>query len=464
MEIQLSQEELDKYAKQSKKIIYSTNVLKQENKLIRRELKGTTNGNLWAIILNYEIKDGINQEVILGTLRTTNDRRRKISDIEGFISNQLEQNLEDGLEYTHYEKLKNYIKSENIPFELSTEGKAIMLCKSEEQVEIPRTMFENDKKELITLYTKDQIQEMETKLISVFDEERQRKIEEKWKMTREKIFKEVTLEEKEKFLLGERIAEIVQKTENDDYDNKKMVEIKNKFKRKAASKYLLEVFDNEQGFDDIQSTKFVLLDFYINMKEKGLASDVISSLEFIEKKLFFRCQKQNGEINEKDLSDIEEIQKYIQFFNIVKAGKDWNSRLYALKIGKINFDKLNLIIENVEGKDSELLEYVKLKEEVINETQAENIKLKESKYPSVKKLYNFILNSESRENIKNDEEYLVEKVFEQYKSDLVRENTELIDIYNHYARIYNRFVCPTSIDAPRYSDVEIFGEEENEGR
>ena len=32
MEIQFSKEELDKYAKQSKKIIYSTHILKQKNK------------------------------------------------------------------------------------------------------------------------------------------------------------------------------------------------------------------------------------------------------------------------------------------------------------------------------------------------------------------------------------------------------------------------------------------------
>lgn len=462
MEVQFSQEELEKYAKESKKIVYSTNVLKKENKLIRRELKGPIGESLWAIILNYEIKEGINQEVILGTLRTTSERRRKISDIETFISNQLEENLQEGMEYTYFEKLKNYIQAENVPFELSTEGKAIMLCRSEELVEIPRTVLENDKKELNILYSKDQIREMEEKLTRVFDEDRQRKKEEEWKKRREIIFNEITPEEKEKFLLGEKIAEVVQRTENDDYDNKKMVEIKNRFKRKVASKYLLDVFDSEQMFDDVQSAKFILLDFYKNMKEKGLANDLISTLEFLEKKMFIKCERQNGKINERDLNDIQDIQKYIQFFNIVKSGRDWNSRLYALKIGKINFEKLNTIIENIEGKDSELLEYVKVKEEMINETKSENIKLNESKYPSVKKLYKFILNSESREDIKNEEEYLVEKVFEQYKSDLVKENKDIIDVYNYYARKYNRYVCPTSIDGPEYSEVEKFAEDENE--
>lgn len=462
MERPFSQEELNKYAKQSKKIIYSTNVLKQQNKLIRRELTGIDKENVWAIILNYEIKKGINQEVILGTLRMTGERRRKISEIETLISKQLEQNLDKDSKYTSYKNLEKYIEEEAVPFDLTKEGREIIICQSEEPVEFTRTIFENEQKEIEALYTRKEIEEMDANVQTMHEENIQKREEEDhWKIIREKILKNLSPEEREKFLLGERITEVVQKTEIDSYDNRKRTDIKSKFKRKVATKYLLGIFEHEQGYDDIQSAKIVLLDFYKNMKEKGLASDVISTLEILERKIYDKCKNQNGEIDEKDLEDLQEIQRYTQFFNIVKRGMDWNARLYALKIGKIDFRKLNQIIERFNGKDSELIEYLNLKAEMINETQTDNIKLDESKYPSVKKLYKCILNSDVKEETRNDEEYLVEKVFEQHKSELVRDNKEAIEVYNHYAKIHKRYVCPIPNDVSEITHMEPLGHEEN---
>ena len=68
-------EKLNKYAKESRKIEYSTKLFdekkmeeREEPKVILRQLIDDEENNMWTIILKYKTLDNIPQEVIMGTI------------------------------------------------------------------------------------------------------------------------------------------------------------------------------------------------------------------------------------------------------------------------------------------------------------------------------------------------------------------------------------------------------------
>lgn len=238
----ITEEKLDKYAKESKYITYSTEIYKttlnerEKPKIALRELTKEEDDEkeegaekkekrIWSFILKYKTLEKIPQEVIIGTLDDTPDRKDKAIEIIKLLIGQLEENVvsEDG--YKNYEELFQYVHNQNIPFNLTMEGAEILITKSKENVKIERTCFENEKGKIESRFDKDDIEkikkERNTKLKKYIEE---KQIAGRWKERREKIINSFdTEDEKQKFLKGENITKFLKETDK-DIETKKILQ------------------------------------------------------------------------------------------------------------------------------------------------------------------------------------------------------------------------------------------------
>ena len=209
---------------------------------------------------------------------------------------------------------------------------------------------------------------------------------------------------------------------------------------KKDSEYVPNVKQQGENEDE-------LLNEYIKIKEKGIASDINKALEGLEEKLTAEIQKKMDEQKEsketetKDYAQVRLLQGYEHFFNLVKNGMDRTARFYAINEEKINFDVLEKLF--VKYNEKEMLEYIQLKQEMLKETNTEDIKNKEHEYPGIRNLYEFLLNSSVRERTKEDDENMFLKVFDKAKRKMLENNTDEINLYNSYAKRFKIYECPT---------------------
>lgn len=447
-------EKLKRYAKECKQIIYSTQIFSREEKpkLILRDLVNDEGKNVWAIILKYEVSEDVPQEVIIGTLDNTSERKEKAIDIIGFIRGQLEENTNSEVGYRNYETLADYVQNGRVPFTLTMEGKDILATKSKENIAIARTYFENRQGKMECLFAKEDLEKMKkTKVSELSKYMQQQKIIGRWNESREKILaKFKTEEERQKFLKGEEIAKIMQGAEITDEDTQKDREEKMNNKKEMVVDYLLDSYEEKE--DDIQdkssqdeikrSAKNTLLVGYLRLKEKGFAIDANIALEGLEGNVYQKIEQQKGEVVLEDFKKIELFQNYQKFFNLVKSGRDWNARIFATKLVKLDFNILRQIFEKFSDQDKELQEYITLKQKMLEETQANNIENSGEQYPSVRELNKFLLDSSIREKTKEDEEYIISGIFEQAKEEMLQANADAIDSYNYYAEKFGIYACP----------------------
>lgn len=433
-------ERLNKYAKESRNIQYSTKIFektteeREKPKIILRELtkdEGQKEKRIWTIILKYKTLDNIPQEVIMGTLDSTPQRKEKAIEIMNLIRDQLEENVTSELGYEHYEKLSQYVRSENIPFKLTMEGTDILSRKSQESDLIKRTCFENAQGKIENIFTKEVLDKMKIERKNEISQYiRQKQIIQKWEERREKILKSFDTEEKKQaFLKGEKITEFLKETDGDT-----------EFQKDITADYLLEAYDDENKNEN-ENPRLNLLKGYLKIKEKGLAIDVKKSLEDLENKYYKSIKEKKGEISEDDYAKLGVIDDYKTFFDLVKTGKDWNARLFALKLKKIDFNGLRKIFETIRSEDKELLNYFTIKERMINDVKTDNIEADYNQYDSVKELYEFLLHSSVREKTKEDDEHVISGIYEHVKREIIARNIDEIEIYNHYAEKSDIAVC-----------------------
>lgn len=421
-------EKLNKYAKESRNIQYSTKIFEETTekrdrpKIVLRELTKDEK-HIWAIILKYKILDNIPQEVIIGMLDNTSERKEKAIEIINLIRGQLEENVTSEEGYEHYEKLSQYVQGENIPFKLTMEGTDILSSKSKENIPITRTCFENRQGKIESLFTEEDLEQMKKERNSELSKYiKQKKIIQKWKERREKIIDSFDTEEKkQKFLKGEKITEFLKDTdENMD------------FKKSVTVDYLLEEYDDENKNEN-ENPRLNLLKGYSKIKEKGLAIDVKIILEELESRYYKSIKDKKGEISPEDYNKLEIIDDYKTFFDLVKTGKDWNARVFALKLKKIDFSSLKKIFEKFKPEDKELLKYLDIKERMINDVQTDSIEVDYNEYDSVKELHEFLLHSSVREKTKEDDEHVICGVYEHIKREIIASNLDEMELYSQYA-------------------------------
>lgn len=423
-----AEEKLNKYAKESKNIEYSTKIFevtteeREKPKIVLRELTKEEN-RVWTIILKYKTLGNIPQEVIMGTLGDTNERKKKAIDIINLIRGQLEENVTFETGYENYEKLSKYVQSENIPFKLTMEGTDILSCKSKESIQIRRTCKENSQGKIESLFGKEELDQMRKERKSEITEYiQQKRIVQKWEERREKILKSFDTEEKKQaFLKGEKITEFLKETDEDI-----------EFQKDITADYLLEAYDDENQNEN-ENPRLNLLKGYLKIKEKGIAIDVKKALEDIENNYYKAIKEKKGEISEEDYAKLGVIDDYKTFFDLVKTGKDWNARLFALKLKKIDFKGLKKIIETIRSEDKELLKYFSIKERMINEVKTDNIEVDYNQYDSVKELNKFLLHSSVRAKTAEDDEHVISGIYQHIKREIIASNLDEIELYNHYA-------------------------------
>ena len=423
-----------------KNIIYNTKIFEEKSdvendkeknyKIIVRELKQGKDRKIvdkkkeekliWTVILRYKVDDRP-QEVIMGTLGEVLERKEKAKTIIKLIEKQLKENSMEKKGYDSFEQLFKYIKGESIPFSFTLEGMDVLSSKSKDNVLIERTVIENRHGEMQNIYSNEdmeRIKEKRNSQLSTYIRE-QKKLE-RWNERKSKILDRLEPLDKEKFLEGERITQFIR--EQEDILSK----------RELAVRYLT---DDQEEISDKENSKSKLLKGYIKIKEKGLAIDAKMTLETIENEYYKSIRENSGDITEAQYKGLELIDSYKNFFDLVKMGKDWNARLVALKLKKINFDVLEKLFTKYRGEDIELLEYLKLKEKMINNVGTDTIELDYNQSDSVKELYDFLLHSSIREKTKSDDEFLISRVYEEgIKKELLEQDYDSLELYNHYAK------------------------------
>lgn len=430
-------DKLKEYARTSKNIQYSTKIFEKtedtskKTKIVLRELiKGENEKekHVWAIILKYTIDD-IPQEVIMGTLGNTNERKEKTVDIINFIENQLEENTNSETGYDGYERLCQYVQTLNIPFEFTGEGIDILANKSKKDTSILRTYYSDNQgkiqckydEEAVKIRTKDKQQQL-------FEEANRKKEIGKWKSRREKILKSfIQQDKKQAFTKGEKVTEFIRETEDDIEAQQNLV-----------ADYLLEAFTEEKTNSN---PKLDLAIGYLKIKEKGIVIDIKRHVEKLEATYFKEIEEKKREVTFEEYKTIERFGDIKNFFELVKNGQDWNARLFALRLKKIDFGSIKTIVEKYDKKDTELLEYLDLKEKAINEMQTDSIEVDYEKYNTVKEMYEFLMHSSIREMTKRDDKRVISSIYEHIKREILESNFDEVAFYNSYAEKSNMYVC-----------------------
>lgn len=447
-------DKLQEYARTSKNIQYSTKIFEKTEdpnkkpKLLLREVIKDENkkeNHFWAVILKYTI-DNIPQEVIMGTLGNTNDRKEKAVEIINFIGKQLEENTIPEAGYDYYKELYNYLKTLNIPFKFTMEGLNILANKRKEKSNMVRTYYPDKQGKIQCAYPEEAV-------ITIAEQKMQKLLEEankmeelgKWRERRKKILNSFNTKEKRQELLkGEGITLFIQETDENIETQKNIV-----------FDYLQEGLEDSSN----ENPKFKLFKRYLLKKEKGLAIAAKVTLEELEDKYYNEIRKKGGNFTQEELDWLALIKEYGKFFDLVKVGRDWNARLeFSLQIKDFNI--LKKIFE--EKKDKELLEYLDLKEKMINEVKLAEIEVDFNKYDSVKELNKFLINASEREINSSkraidyskiliegeieieevNEQEFVSQMYEHVKRLIIESNFDSLELYNKYAEKSNRPVCP----------------------
>lgn len=430
-------EKLIEKAKGLKNIVYSLDSVKDNHKINFYYLKDEKNQiDKGAFILKYKYK-GIDQEVIIATMDKAGNHIENAKNIIELIESQLEANFKGKTDYKKFEQLRNYINKSQSPFSFTMEGSDIYFCAKEGDNVFKRTYYERinkfKKNTIECLYTDDEMKRMK--------KERQdrtqqlvNKIEKntKWKKRRELILQKLpTEEEKIQFLQGEKISEIFQENEECIITNR----------RDVVADYLIENYENA---NDENSDGFKDLEKYLEIKEKGLSIDAKIILERIQNKYFENIQEKGGEISPKDERTMNTLDNYKSFFELIKTGRDFNARFLALKWKKIDFGIVNKFFELYSQKDVELLNYLQLKEDVINDIQIqEKVGLDDyKKHESIRNLYNFLAHSHLRNYTKDDDKEFMLDTYDKMREEVVNNNIESVEKYNYYAEKNGLFICP----------------------
>ena len=432
-------DKLTEYARTSSNIQYSTKIFEKTEdtskrpKLVLRELIKEDNGkvkHIWAIILKYVIND-IPQEVIMGILGISNERNDKEKAIEiiNAIRNQLEENTNQGTGYDYYEKLFEYVQTGNIPFEITVEGINILANKSKKDISIMRTYYSDNQGKIQCKYDEKAVKTLKKEKQKQLLEEADKKKEiNKWKSRREKILKSFIKQDRKKaFIKGEKVTEFIKAREDDIEAQQDLV-----------ADYLLEAFTEEKN---PENPKLKLAKEYLVTKENGIVSDIYKHIDNLESIYYKKIAEHKGEITLEEYKLIEKLGDIKNFFELVTKGQDWNARLFALRLKKIDFGTIKSIVEKFDKKDTELLEYLDLKKKAINEMQTDSIEVDYEKYDSVKEIYKFLLHSSIRETTKKEDKHIISGIYEHIQREILESNFNEVAFYNSYAEKSNIDVC-----------------------
>ena len=483
--------------------------------------------NMALLLLKYKTLEGQPLEAIIATVDATYNRQKKLERIVELIKNQLRDNAREKDGYKYYKELKEYMKAENVPLKFTLEGLEILSTKNPKEISIERTFGINDDRKVEILITDEEFEKRRSKvpevvkyelwqegrnaIIKGFKTEKERqaflngekiaKIMQSVEIADEDTEKVIETKKKKQrnlvanYLLGiydrrnisnqnineqsqsqqdeERIITLRKNIENGI--NTQPIDKQMRDKLELLKRYLAlmdnrknenEQNNNRNGENKDNVEEQELLRKYLNIKEKGLAIDANIVLESLEKDVNKRIEDKidkQVEISPEDSEYAKKLQNGQHFFDLVKKGFDRTSRIFALTTGKVDFDFLEKLIQNYNGQDKELLEYIEFKRKILEQAQTEDIQNKEDEYPAVRELYKFLVNSSVREITKKDDENTFSRIFESVKRKLLKDHAEEINLYNCNAKPFKIYLCPTyETEKDEFTTVKSNQAQENE--
>lgn len=458
---------LKKFSKKYKEIIYSTSIFENQPQIsfykVEEEKQDRTIENIGIFILKYEI-DGTPQEVIIGKLKNTNRAFEKAKDIKELIENQLRENSKSTNNFNNFNQLKTIVESNNLPFELTMEGSDIITYTGKENLSVRRTYKEETSKDknskIKCLCSPEEMlkfaRERKINNKELFSQIGNNK---KWNKNKVVILGILTNEENQKqFLKGEKIANIVETTDEklilQNYKELIVEYLKESYEKDGNSTNELERNGAANSFSD-----------YLTIKEKGIAIAAKELLETLQekaennilKKSKNGCTEKNEIYNNRTLNTLK---NYSRFFDLIKTSRNVNARIVAKKLYSIDFSIMKERFENFTD-DKELINYIELKGKAIddieeqdnkrsqiNEDKESTLFKRDMKFEyyqnneSVRELYNFLSNSSSREHTVDEEEKKLLDTFDSIKVELIKSNIKAIKSYNYYAEKNGMYACP----------------------
>lgn len=440
---------MDKEAKKTY-VKYSPKVFKEKEPniyLYQLSEEVSENEDIYTFVLDYENEGNIDQ-IILAKMRNSNNLKENSEKIIEYMKNQIMNNAKESAEFYNFEKINMDVESQKLPFEFTLEGKEVLLQNNPQEKAITKTYSIHE-----SGTGKRDVLKKQLNLDNMYKLENSKKDVEdtmKWYHRRKIILEKLSPEEKELFLKGENIKNIIEENNIDVVldDRKRMITeylIQNyplayfiNNKENNWSETYIEGKQNKIPYEqrverqrERRSEKNrSLSEEYVLKKEKSLTIDAKIVLERIENKIFERYA-QTGEINQRTM---DTIQNYERFFELIKTGRDVNARYLALQYKKIDFEVLKTCINKL-SSDQELktyldkkIDYVKsvdLKMEVGTEDYRTN--------GSVHDLYQFLANSSERPYAKDEEQITLLDTYEVLKEAIIEQNREAIEKYNEYA-------------------------------
>lgn len=427
-------------------IEYSTKIFDSMNKerptFILKDLevkndKGDIN-RILAIILKYKINSK-EQEAVIGTIQNTTDRTEKAKTIIQYLTEQFHENFDEKPGFDGYYKLMQYKKKDGVPFELTVEGTNMLAIKDKNNVKIAKTFAINENGKMNKIFVDEDIEIMKkqqnTEMLKYIKEKEQEK---KWNVRRERILNQLekeSKEEKQKFINGEKITKFINDT-NEDNDKK----------RELVGDYLVECFESN---DD---NKVNLANGYAQMQEKAYAINVRVALEEQRDKCYklIQIEQDKQNVNEvqvgKILNLIDNINEYLNLFELIKEKRNWNAN-FTYKAKKMDFKEVKRLCEIYNPNDKEIVKYLDLKEKTLSDEKL-NKSGKENEYKDSETMQNldeFLVKSCVQDYTKPSDlysaknvviengKYMVKKIYDHLVREMVDYNSDILSVYNKYA-------------------------------
>lgn len=434
---------------------YSTRIFDSCNEMPKIKLKellvddGKNNKNKKerkiALILNYKI-NGKEQNVIIATANQFKDRTAKSRVIIDYITAQFEENfkgkpgfenIEKLYQFTHRDEKEDEKVKKKIPIEFTSEGIDIILEKGKNNIIIPKTVVYDDEEKMKYFLSKEDAEQMKTIKQNVLDRYIEKeKNEREWTERREKILESLDDKRKERFLNGEKITHFIEK-------NKKNQNVK----REYAEVFLLEQLEKKQK--QLGS----LISDYAQLKEKAFAINIKVVLEKQRDRCFAKIKEESKKNAEADKNKInaftklkDRIENYLELFELIKQKEKWNAS-YTYEDKDMNMEDVKVICKAYDPDDKEILQYLDLKKETINNDKFYS-EDKENNYiysgPN-KNLYKFLIKSNVKDYttpdvysaknvVENKVNTISESIYAHIEREILYYNKDDIMFYNKYAK------------------------------
>lgn len=213
-----------------------------------------------------------------------------------------------------------------------------------------------------------------------------------------------------------------------------------------VSDYLVECFESNDA------NKINLANGYAQMQEKGYAINVRVALEEQRDKCYklIQIEQDKQEVNEvqvkKILKLIDNINEYLNLFELVKEKRDWNAS-FTYKAKKLNFSEVKKLCELYSPNDKEILKYLELKEKTLSDEKL-NKSGKNNEYmdsESIQNLDKFLVKSCVKDYTKPNNlysaknvviengKYMVNKLYGHIVREMIEYNSDIVGVYNKYA-------------------------------